>query len=142
MAITPSREIAARVVVHERAHIRAALATAAATKRTIILVSGPAVGGAMGGPWFRYMVADIAALYPQARFTTVIDCGTAAGFALAALAGGAAAIRLHAPPLVLERVRDIARQSGAVIDLDTNPMLDLLFHSDPVAACHAWLKAS
>lgn len=130
----------ARVIVHERSHVVAALSTSERTGRAVVLVSGPAVSGAMGWLWFRYLVAEVAALYQQARFTTVLDCGSAVGFALAALAEGATVIRLHAPSLVLKRVRDIATQFGAVIDSDVGPTLNLLFHADPMAACHAWFK--
>lgn len=130
----------ARVLVHERSHIVAALSTSERVQRAVLLVSGPAVSGAMGWLWFRYLVAEVSALYQQARFTTVLDCGSAVGFAMAALADGATAIRLHAPPLVLKRVRDIATQYGAVIDSDVRPTLNLLFHADPMAACHAWFN--
>ncbi len=132
--------LTARVIVHKKDHISAALSTSEIKGRAVVLVSGPAVSGAMGWLWFRCLVAEVSALYKRARFTTVFDCGSAAGLAMAALADGAKAIRLHAPPPVLKRVRDIATQSGAVIDSDVRPALNLLFYSDPVAACHAWFN--
>lgn len=139
-ALLQGERAAARVVVHEQVHIEAALAGAAATGQAVVLISGPAMGGAMGGPWFRHLISDVAGFYPQVRFAAVIDCGSAIGFALAVLADGATAIRLQASRDTLKRVRDIAKQSGAVVDESTQPVLDLLFHPDPVTACRAWLQ--
>lgn len=130
----------ARIIVHERLHVEAALTEAVVTERAVILVSGPVVGVAMGSPWFRHLIADVEALHPQASFATVIDCDSSIGFALAALADGAMAIRLRVPQDTMNRIRDIARQSRAVVDESTQPALDLLFHSDLRAVCRAWLQ--
>ncbi|KAF0144060.1 MAG: Fructose/tagatose bisphosphate aldolase [Rhodospirillaceae bacterium] len=130
-------DTAARIVVYDRSQIAAALAATAASGRTVVLIGR--LGGVMGEPWFRRLVADVAAFYPCARFVAVTDCDTAVGFALAALAEGAVVVRLQAPPPVLERVRDIAFRSGAMVDDREHSALDLLFHADPVAACRAWL---
>ena len=134
------KNLESRVIVHEKSHIIAALATSERKQQAVVLISGPAVSESMGWPWFRVLIADSASLYQHALFTTVFDCGSAVGFAMAALADGATTIRLQAPPLVLERVRDIATQSGAVIDSDIRPALNLLFSSDPVTACHTWFN--
>ena len=127
---------AVRILVHDHTHVAAALNAALETGRAIVLIGGG--GEAMGRPWFRHMITQSAALYPSARWQAVIDCGTAVGFALAALADGAAAIRLRASSTVLERIRDIARQTGAVVDEGTEPVLDLSVQSDPLAACRIW----
>ena len=127
---------AVRIVVHDHTHVRVALEAALETGRGVVLIGGG--GEAMGGPWFRHMIAESAPLYPRVCWHAVIDCGTAIGFALAALADGASVLRLRASSAVLERVRDIARQTGAIVDEGTEPVLDLSFHADPLAACRVW----
>lgn len=134
-----------RIVVHDLAQAEAALAAACACDRSVVLESAPGAGAAMGAPWFRHMILRAAVAQPGARFTVLLDCGTAAGYALAALRDGAGRIRLAAPPELLARVRAVADDLGASVEDGAEPRppaLDLLGRSDPFTAAREWLAGS
>lgn len=131
---------AARVIIYNRDQIAFALKASSEIKRVVVLIGHPVVSSTVGWLWFNRLITDIAALYPRAQFVAVIDCGTAVGFALAALADGASVIRLQVSSAVLGRVYDIAQRLGATVDNSTHPALNLLFYQNPVSACYAWLQ--
>lgn len=128
-----------RLIVHRPEHARAACAAAGAAMRPVIVQSPPGCAGIQGVPWF---LALVAAARPGPEVLAVVDCGTAPGLALAALRGGAAAVRLNAAVEARARaaVADIAAQMGAVFDDGpAAPCLDLLDVRDPDAACRRFL---
>ncbi|MEO5338469.1 MAG: hypothetical protein H7841_16510 [Magnetospirillum sp. WYHS-4] len=127
------------VVVHELAHLRAAL-EAAEEAGVEVTLQGRFLP--MGAMVFRAMVEEAAARVPGARFRAILDCGGDPGYALNALRHGLKAVRLEAPPELRDRVSDIATQLGAALADDKGPTLDLLDHPDPQAACRALLTDS
>ena len=127
------------IIVHDLAHVRAALAAAADLGVAVTLTSAPDAAAYLGSGAFKAMIDLGRREFPQVPLTAVLDCGDAPGLALGALRIGIPAVRLHAAPDVLARVADIAGQLGAVLDTDDRPGLDLARERDPEAACRRWL---
>lgn len=129
-----------RIVIHAPQHADAALSAAVAAGRGIILQSPPRCALIQGPSWFRALTEAAATRHPAAEALAVLDCGDAAGLALAALRDGAPAVRLAGGPAARDAVADIAMQMGARFDTDApDPHLDLLDNPDPGAACRRFL---
>ncbi len=127
------------VVVHSLDHARAALRAAEALGVAVTLTSGPGAAGYAGPAWFRELIAAARTEHPRAEVTAVLDCGDAPGHAMAALRAGLKAIRFDGRPAVAERVAELARGYGAVVEPPRGTALDLAEAVDAYAACHAWL---
>jgi len=127
------------VIVHSLDHARAALAAADGLGAAVTLRSPPGAAAYLGASVFRDMMAEAVLAFPDVPHTAVLDCGNDPGLALNALRHGIKALRLDASPDVCRRVADIAAQTGAVLDEDTTPALDLFADADADAACRAWL---
>jgi hypothetical protein len=127
------------VIVHDLAHVRAALAAAAELGTSAVLASAPDAAAYLGSGAFKAMIDLGRREYRQVPVTAILDCGDAPGLALGALRIGIQAIRLRAAPDVLARVADIAGQLGAVLYTDDRPALDLARERDPEVACRRWL---
>ena len=130
------------VIVHSLDHARAALAAADGLGAAVTLRSAPGAAAYLGASVFRDMMAEAALAFPDVPHIAVLDCGNDPGLALNALRHGIKALRLDAPWDVRRRVADIAAQTGAVLDEDLGPTLDLLAVANPEAACHAWLATA
>jgi uncharacterized protein (DUF2236 family) len=129
-----------RIVVHDLAHVRAALAAAAERDVAVAIESAPGAAAYLGPSVFKAMLDAGRAAVPSARAEFVLDCGTDPGLALAAIRHRVPAIRLKAPPGVRRKVADIARRSGiALLPPARGHTLDLRGASDPLAACRAFL---
>lgn len=124
-----------RVVIHGPAHAVAALRAAAGLGRPVLLQSPAGAALSHGAPWFREVLAQARAACPEAACEAVLDCADAPGAALAALRLGLRRVRLGAPPEMLDRLAAM----GVLPDRGDAPVLDLLGHPDPEAACRAWL---
>jgi hypothetical protein len=99
-------------VVHSLDQARAAVAVATAP---LALESPPAASASLGIGWWRNLLTAIAAEFPNRAVRGVLDCGDAPGHALAAIAAGVQTVRLQGPPELLDKIADIARQSGAEV---------------------------
>jgi hypothetical protein len=129
-----------RIIIHSLADARAALAAAWALKSPVVLASAEAAGGYAGPAWFKALVDQARAEFPEARATAVLDCGDEAGTALAALRHGFKSVRFTGGGAALKRLKDIASQMGAAIETGRRPAaLDLLDQRDPEAAARAYL---
>ncbi|MDE1147445.1 MAG: hypothetical protein PW843_12640 [Azospirillaceae bacterium] len=117
---------------------RAALT--AADGAPVRLVSAPDAAGSLGVGGWRALLDQLAAEFPGAPMTAVLDCGDAAGHALAALALGILDISFDGNDGAAARLADIAQAQGARLHrLGGVEALDLRGRRDPVAACRAWL---
>ncbi|MCW9040408.1 MAG: hypothetical protein OQJ76_07920 [Rhodospirillales bacterium] len=113
------------IIVHDIAHVRAALAAAAEAGIHVTLISPPGAAAYMGAAMFGEMIDQAAAEYPNAIFTAVLDCSDDPGMALNALRHGVKAIRFAGPEEVKVKIADIAAQSGATIKSSIPGALDL-----------------
>ncbi len=129
---------APRVVAGDLAEAEAVLAAAAELGVPVILMSPPAAAATHGAAYFRELWAAAAEARPAADFEGILDCGGAAGYAMAALAEGITRLRLDAPGDVLDRVRDMAAKSGARLDESNDAALEFSTSTD--AALRDWLR--
>ncbi|MDZ5647532.1 hypothetical protein [Nitrospirillum sp. BR 11828] len=119
-------------------HARAALTAAAGTP--VHLLSAPDAAGALGAGGWRALLDLIAAEFPGAPMTAVLDCGDAAGHAVAALAAGIPDIAFSGEDAAAARLADIAHSLGARLHPpQTREVLDLRGHREPVSTCRDWL---
>ncbi|HEV2264930.1 MAG TPA: hypothetical protein VGR79_10410 [Stellaceae bacterium] len=131
--------MAARIVVHSFADARAALAAAAALGRHVTLASAASAGAYAGPGWFKALTDEAMRAVPTAHCDTVLDCGAAPGFALAALQFGLKRVRFNGGEEACRRLQVIAAQRDAVIETDPMPAFDLRGIRQPEARCRAWL---
>ena len=132
-----------RIIIHSLAHARAALAAAHALKVPVTLASARGAGGYAGPLWFKSLVESARADFPEVEVTAVLDCGSEAGTTLAALRHGIKRVRFTGDETALASLRDIARERGAEVEIDTAPdALDLLSEPDPEAVARAYLAAA
>lgn len=127
------------IIAHDLSEMRAALAAAVRTGRAIRLQSAPGAASYLGVAVFAAMCALASAEHPTADAEFVLDCADDPGFAVAAFRHGIGCVRLSAPPAVLARVADIARQLGCRLVGGDDPALDLSGAGEPLAACLNWL---
>jgi len=132
------------ILIHSLEHARAALAAAVQLRVAVTLVSAESAAGNAGPLWFVELIKAAEEEFPNAKFTAVLDCGDAPGYALAALRAGCSNICFRGKPAVAAKIKAIARQYGAVLHTgkatNSGKALDLAGKTDPVAACRQWLS--
>lgn len=133
-----------RIRIHGAAQMRAALTAARAAGCAVTLLSPVATLAGIG--WWRRLMAQAAAEFPDVTFDGVLDCGPSAGMAMAAIRTKAGPLEVSVGADVLEKLADIARQAGVRATGGGEPALDLLGQnllgmSDAPRACRDWLGA-
>jgi hypothetical protein len=127
------------VVVHDLAQARIALAAARVAGKPITLLSAPAAASAVGPAWFATLVRTVRAEFPDLEIESILDCGRAAGRAMAALQSGFNGIVFTGTDAMFYKLADIGEDNRCTL-YDARPnALDLLAEKDPAAACQAWL---
>jgi hypothetical protein len=127
------------VVVHDLDQARIALTAARLADRPITLLSAPAAASAVGPAWFATLVRTARAEFPEVEVEAILDCGRAAGRAMAALQAGFNGIVFTGSDAVFHKLADIGEDRRCTL-YDARPdALDLLAQKDPAAACRAWL---
>jgi hypothetical protein len=107
------------VCVHDLAQARTAMGAAAALGCGVVLLSGVAAAGYTGCGWWRALIEAAGA------GEDLLDCGDAAGYAMAALRIGQRGIVLSAHTPALTAVRSAARVLGATVLTARPECLDL-----------------
>jgi len=105
----------------------------------VLLISAAGAAATIGPAWFQGIVGHIERKYPKLHLQAVLDCGDAAGYALAALRSGVKFIRFSGNRAVAGKIADIARQQGAQLVVDPLDILDLRGKSDADTAIGGWL---
>jgi fructose/tagatose bisphosphate aldolase len=130
-----------RIIIHSLADARAALAAAQALKVPVTLVSAEGAGGYAGASWFKALVDAAAAEFSEVVLTAVLDCADEPGTALNALRHGIKHLRFTGAAAPRRRLKDIARELGAEIEIGKAPQaLDLLDQPNPEEAALAYLR--
>jgi hypothetical protein len=125
--------------VHGLADALAAVETAAALGRPVILVSAPGAAAYGGAGWFKALVALARERWPEANVTAMLDCGDRADLVQGALRAGLADLVFTGPAPVAARLADIAGQQGARLHRRRPPSLEIADPGGALAACRAWL---
>ena len=124
------------IVIHSLDHARAALAAAAACGKEVTLAS--ALGAALqAGPgWFKAVIEQASAAYPQVAVTAILDCGDQSGAVMAALRLGLKDLRFHGAADFRAKLEGM----GAVFAAPAEALLDLRETAEPASACAAFLQ--
>lgn len=105
----------------------------------ITLFSGPDAVASMGPAWFRNIVRSLEHTYPDLDVEAVLDCGDAAGYALAALRSGVKIIRYSGNTSAAKKIKDIAGTYGARLVGRPSRILDARGEQDTDVALRLWL---
>lgn len=116
-----------------------AAATAQELGVAITLMSAPDAVSSLGPAWFRDIVRSLERVYPGVDMETVLDCGDAAGYALAALRAGVKTIRFSGRPSTTKKIEDIAGTYGARLVKHPSRILDPRQEREPAAALRNWI---
>jgi hypothetical protein len=91
-----------------------------------VLASAPGAGSYVGPGWFREVVAAAREAVPEARSSSLLDCGDDRGAALAAIRSEVEGIVFTGRADVARRLADIATQHGVrFVTERAVPALDL-----------------
>lgn len=92
-----------------------------------MLTSAPDAGGYVGPGWFSALVAAAREAVPDARCSTLLDCGDNVGAALAAIRAEVEGVIFTGRPDAGHRLADIARQHSVRFETERTPdSLDLV----------------
>jgi hypothetical protein len=119
-----SRDGEAPIIIHSLFQATAALTASARAGRPVVLVSAPDAGGYAGPGWFKALMAAAGEAVPDARSSSLLDCGDNVGAALAAIRAEVEGVIFTGPPDVARRLADIARQHG--VHFETKRPVDAL----------------
>jgi hypothetical protein len=130
------------VLVLDWRQVKALLEAARAAGRTLTLVTPRAAAETYGAGYLGALQERADREFPDVAFTLVVDCGEAAGYAMACLRAGVRTVSLQGAPEVVAKVADIARQKGAAVverpaqALDLAAALAALLGSAPTKRSH------
>jgi hypothetical protein len=122
-----SRDGEARIIIHSLFQATAVLTVSARAGRPVVLVSAPDAGGYVGPGWFKALAAAAREAVPEARCSSLLDCGENVGAALAAIRAEVEGVIFTGRADVARRLADIAEQHG--VRFETKRAADAL---DPV----------
>jgi hypothetical protein len=129
------------VCVYGLAEAEAALTAAVALDVPVTLFVREDIAAACGAAVVARLFAVARAAFPAAKVVTAVDCGDAAGLAFAMLRQGVDRVRLNGPEAMLMRVAEFAARTGAALERNLPPALDLLDIDQPRHACEMWLQS-
>jgi hypothetical protein len=124
------------IVIHSLDHARAALTAAASCGREVTLASAPGAALQAGPGWFKSVIEQASAAYPDVAIKAILDCSDEPGAAMAALRLGLKDLRFHGPVELQEKLACM----GAVLAPPPDAILDLREISGPETACAAFLR--
>jgi hypothetical protein len=102
--------MAGAVLVRDWREVKAALAAARANGEAPTLVTPENAAAFYGAGYLAALQERAQREFPDVAFTLIVDCGEAAGYALACLRAGVRRISMSEPN---EKIADIARKMGA-----------------------------
>jgi hypothetical protein len=124
--------------IHSLDHGRAVLDAAREYGKPVTLISPQASQAGIG--WWRELVRRLREDYADVSFHAVLDCGPAAGLALAGIRAGVGPMRLNVDDSVLAKIAGMAEQAGTWAESGRaqsggEDALDLLGVPDPALHC-------
>jgi hypothetical protein len=127
------------IIIHGLDDARAAFGAAHALGAPVTIISGPGGGGYGGPAWFKAVVQEAQAEFPDVQVTAILDCGDAPGLVLGAFRAGLKTVRFTGQGETAAKLADIAKAHDAVLITEGVATIDLRTQRDAVAACKAWL---
>ena len=100
------------IIVHSLAQAIAALRAALKAARPVVLAGAPGAGSYVGPGWFGALVSAAREAVPDARFSTLLDCGEDVGAVLAAVRSEIEGVVFTGRGDVARRLAEIAHQHG------------------------------
>jgi hypothetical protein len=102
----------ALIIIHSLFQATTALTAAVRAGHPVVLVSAPDAGGYVGPGWFKALAVAAYEAVPDARCSSLLDCGDNVGAALAAIRAEVEGVIFTGRLNVAHRLADIARQHG------------------------------
>lgn len=133
------------IVIHSLEQARLAAAIAAELGVPLTLASAPGAGGYAGPAWFGGVIAAVRTEYPAVELAALLDCGEAAGAALAALRWAketkplAFSLCFTGADTAARALAEMAAALGVGFLRSPPASLDPRQARDPAAACRDWL---
>jgi hypothetical protein len=124
------------IIIHSLDHARAALAAAAAGGQKVTLASAPSAALQTGPGWFKSVIDEASAAYPQTLAMAILDCGDQPGAVMAALRLGLTDLRFHGAAAFRAKLEGM----GAVFAPPAEASLDLRTAAAPESACASFLR--
>lgn len=129
------------IIIHNFAQGQAALAAAHEVNKPVILWSAPGAGCYAGAAWWRGLLDLLKQVQPeQSRYTSVLDCSDAPGFAMAAIRTRIPSIYFCGSPDITQKLSAMATAQGLELVTLRPAALDLATAKDPQGACQHYLK--
>ncbi|MDP6708772.1 MAG: hypothetical protein QF893_20705 [Alphaproteobacteria bacterium] len=122
-------------MVHDLAHVRAALASAAAAATPAHLVTPPGGAHYAGPDFYAEIVRIAAAEHPAATYRLTLDCGDDAALAITALGQGWTSLVLGGGAKPRAKVTAVASRFQATLFSRRPKALDLGNCDDAAAVC-------
>jgi len=117
-------------IIHDLAQALEVARIADETGTDITLQSAKGAGAFLGPDIFGAILDEVKRTYPRVNIVGILDCGDEAGTALKALRSGVSRISVDLTGPALEKVNDIAAQSGATTSCFITDAMDLLDIAD------------
>ena len=118
------------VIVHDLPQARAAAAQAIAIGAPVELRSPPDGAAILGPAVFKAIADDLAQTHPGAASSMILDCGTNAGLAMAALRQGCKDICVDVPAETHAKIAAMAQAQSARLHGPVELVLDLAATAD------------
>jgi len=133
-----------RITIHGIKHARAACQAAVMTSKkagiTLELWSAKNGADTLGPAWFSEIINIVHKEFPNLAIVGVLDCGNAVGSALAALRQGITCICISERPVVVSKVRAIAKYTHAEVRTKRPIMHNLMDHRDPLVILQTYFS--
>ncbi len=125
---------------HSRGHVVAALAAAAETGASVILVTPPNGATSAGPEIFLEMVRAAREEVPQGLSRVVVDCGADAGTAMRALRCGWRDLLFTGSPATSRKIEEMTNALDGRFENDRRVTYDLQTANDPAWFCRRALS--
>ena len=128
------------IVVYNYSHVIFAMKAASKLKKNIIIASPPNAATYMGPLYFKKLLKKGRLLFPNVKYVEILDCGNDTGLALEAIHCGINRIKIKCNKTVLEKIKNICKKKGLVINNISKKNLDLKYVEDVYSECLKWLN--
>jgi len=141
---TPHKPEVKRIIIQgiEHAHYACKIANNINPKTNLVIELWSDKNGAasLGPAWFKGIIDIVKKDFPELKIIGVLDCGEAAGHALAALRQGISCIHTSTRPSVVIKIKMIADKVHAEVRTRRPRMLNLIEQRDPCTSLQKFLS--